>query len=73
MEQNEKNKLPEHIMKMLRLRLGLNEEDTSEDDFINSYSDDKVFSEILTWKGFIGWSKTIKGWIEDVYGVKLGE
>ena len=64
---------PEYIMRKLRQRLGLEEDDTSRDTEINMYSPNEAFEEILIWEGFIGWSEIIKSWIEDIYKVDLNE
>ena len=65
------NKYPEYIMEMLRQRLGLEEDDTSRDAEINSYSSNKAFEEVLVWEGFIGYARHIKMWIADIYGIDL--
>lgn len=65
------NKYPEHIMKTLRKRLGLKEEDTSRDNLINTYSPSEAFDEMLKWEGIIGYTSTIKWLIQNIYGVDL--
>lgn len=65
------NKFPEYIMKYLRQRRGLEEDDCSEDNEINSYSSDEALEEVCNWEGLIGYASTIKRWIEDIYGVVL--
>lgn len=65
---------PEYIMKYLRLRRGLEEDDTSMDEFFHKRPSSWVFSEILQWKGLLGgWDTAIKGWILDIYGIDLDE
>ena len=65
------NKYPEHIMAILRQRLGLKINDTSKDVEINLYSPNEAFEEVLLWEGFIGYFYTIKKWIKDIYGIEL--
>lgn len=67
------NRFSIDIMRILRQRLGLEEDDTSRDEEINTYSMDSAFREVLAWEGFFGYFGTIKGWIEDIYGVNLTE
>lgn len=64
-------KYPEYIMKKIRQRLGLDEEDKSRDTEINAMSSFEAFEEVLEWEGFIGYARQIKGWIEDIYKVEL--
>ena len=42
------NRYQEHIMKTLRKRLGLEADDTSRDEFINTYSPSEVLDTIET-------------------------
>lgn len=67
------NRFSIDIMRILRQRLGLDEDDTSRDAEINTYSMDSAFQEVLAWEGFFGYFGAIKGWIEDIYGVNLTE
>lgn len=64
---------PENIMRKLRQRLDLEEDDTSRDKEINMYSPNEAFEEVLLWEGFIGYTEYIKMWIEDIYKVDLNE
>ena len=66
-----KNKYPEYIMKVLRQRLGLDEDDTLRDDEINIYSPSEAFDEMLFWEGICGYTDTIIYWIEGIYGIDL--
>lgn len=66
-----KNKYPDYIMETLRQRLGLDKDDTSRDEYINTYSPNEAFEEVLTWNGICGFSYTIKSWIESIYGIDL--
>lgn len=66
------NKFPEHIMKKLRKRIGLGENNTSEDNFLSEYSSSQAFSEILKWDGLLGnWDKEIKRYVRDIYNIDL--
>lgn len=67
-------KYPEYIMKYLRQRKGLEEDDTSSDDRLNNMSRNEVFKEVLNWNGLLGnWDIDIKAWIKDIYGIDLDE
>lgn len=65
------NKYPEEIMGYVRSRMGMDEYDDSKDDKINSMSPDDVFDMVCEWKGFSGYGKTFRSWIEDIYHIKL--
>ena len=62
---------PESILKILRQRIDLEEDDTSKDTLFLRYSKDKVLQEVLEWEGFIGYKNQIKEWIEQIYFVDL--
>lgn len=63
---------PNYILKYLRCRLGLDENDSSRDEMILRWPPKKVFSGVMKWNGFLGgWDTRIKGWIRDIYGVDL--
>ena len=64
---------PEHIVKCIRQRLGLEEDDTSRDEEISLMTPPEVFEEVLEWDGLIGYFCTIKNWIEDIYGFDIDE
>jgi hypothetical protein len=59
---------PEYILKMLRQRRGLDANDKSRDDVLNSMSMDQAFDEVCNWNGLINYGGTIRGWIMGVYG-----
>jgi hypothetical protein len=66
------NKYPENIMKYLRLREGLEADDTSLDEDLNILSSKEAFREVCRWNGLLGgWDDTIKGWIKNIYGIDL--
>ena len=62
---------PEYVIKAIRQRRDLEEDDTSEDKTINLYSPNEALSEILDWEGIIGYQHKIKSWIKDIYGLDL--
>lgn len=65
------NKYSEWIMEDVRQNLGLEADDVSRDNDINEMSKDEIFERILEWDGLIGYLETIKGWITEIYNVKL--
>lgn len=68
----EENKFPEYIMKKLRKRMGLDENDTSEDNLLSEYTSSQAFSEVLKWDGLLGgWDYEIKRYVKDIYNVDL--
>ncbi len=67
------NRYPEYIMKMLRQRHGYNSDFTGYDAGFNTMTPNEVFEEILNWNGIIGYAYSIKGWIDDIYRVDLNE
>lgn len=68
-----KEKYPEHIIETVRKRLGLKENDTSKDQRILEMSKSQIFSHFLERNGLMGYSNTIKFWVNDIYGVTLDE
>ena len=65
------NKFPENIMRYLRQRKGLEPDDTTCDNEINTLTPNEAFEEVLEWNGLIGYAYKIKRWIEDIYGIDL--
>lgn len=69
-----KRHYPEYILKYMRRRHGLEENDTHLDERIQNMSPSYVFSEILIWEGLLGgWDHQIKNWIKGIYGVDIEE
>lgn len=67
-----KNKYPEYIMNYVRQGMGLEENDTSKDDFINNVmSKNDVFDSVCDWQGLISWGVIIKDWVSDIYNIDL--
>jgi len=71
--ENSPNKFSEGIMVQLRQRRGLDEYDTVADGEINKTNKDDVLADLFMWNGLRGWDYTVKGWIEEVYGIKLSD
>ena len=65
------NKYPEYIMCYVRQSLGLQADDTSEDDTINAMSGTEIFSRVCDWNGLLGYGDTIRVWIKDIFGKDL--
>lgn len=65
------NKYPEHIMQQVRQNLDLEEDDTNEDQYINSMGKEEIFERVCTWNGLLGYADTIKNWIEDIYEIEI--
>lgn len=62
----------EYILRILRQRSGLEENDTKFDDRFQSMLPKQVFAEVLKWKGLLGgWEYCIGRWIKDIYGVDI--
>ena len=64
-------KYPENIMRMVRGNLDLEADDTNRDGEIESMSKQEVFDRVCNWDGLIGYSTTIKSWINQIYGINL--
>lgn len=65
------NKYPEYIMCYVRQNLGLQPDDTSEDDAINAMVESEIFSRVCDWNGLLGYGDTIRIWIKDIFGKDL--
>ena len=65
------NNYPEYIMCYVGQHLGLNPNDTSEDDAINAMAESEIFSRVCDWNGLLGYGDTIRVWIKDVFGKDL--
>lgn len=68
---NNENKYPDYIMKDVRQRLGLEEDDTSRDNEINTMGKYRVLCMVCNWNGLIDYGSTIADWIDDIYGFNL--
>ena len=67
------NKYSDSIMEDVRQNLGLEPDDTSRDDEINEMTRSEVLDRVCNWNGLIGYTDTIREWIEDVWGVDLDD
>ena len=68
------SRYPERIIRLLRLRMMLNGNDTHLDDYFQSMSPSHVFLWVLEQNGLIiGWDHQIKDWIKDIYGIDIDE
>lgn len=60
-------KYPEHILKIIRQNLDLDENDNSKDKIIEEMDKDEAFSKVCEWEGIIGFSEKIRDWYKDIY------
>lgn len=64
----------DEIMKAIRQRMGLNEDDTSSDEEIMKLDKYDVFRQYCLWNGLMGsWYDTLLSVVENIYGVELKE
>ena len=66
-------KYPEYILHYVRANMGYNPDDKRADKEIEHMSKAEVFRQYLEWEGIIGYTGTILGLIEDIYGIQLEE
>lgn len=65
-------KYNDEIMKAIRQRMGLNENDTSSDKEIMKLDKYDVFRQYCLWNGLMcSWYDTLLGVVENIYGVEL--
>ena len=62
---------PERILKVLRQRNGLDENDTSMGTELKAYSPAEAFSNVLEWEGICGYDHKILSWIFGIWGIYL--
>ena len=67
----EKPEVPEYIMKDLRQRRDLDENDKSQDEEILAMSGFEFFDEWLKWNGFLGYTRYFIDVIYCAYGIDL--
>ena len=68
------NKYNNTIMKAIRQRMGLDENDTSCDEEIMNMDKYQVFREYCLWNGLLGsWYDYLLSAVENIYGLKLRE
>ena len=59
MKQAQSKTYSENIMRNVRQNLGLEEDDTSMDDYIMSLTPKSVFDKYCTWEGLLGYGYTL--------------
>ena len=64
-------KRPEYLKRIIRQNLDIEPDDKSQDDRIEQMSNDELFNWRLEWEGIVNWGRTIKRYVEDIYGVNL--
>lgn len=62
---------PEYILKVLRQREDMEEDDKSRDEEFQTLAPEYVFAECLEWEGLIHFETKIHSLIEGVYGIAL--
>ena len=67
-------KYNDSIMEAVRQRMGLDEDDESQDEEIMSMDRAKVFREYCLWNGLMGsWYSDLLDTVENIYGIELTE
>lgn len=66
----ELNTYPEYIMENVRQNLGLEEDDTSRDDYIMSLSPEDVFDKYCNWEGLIGYGYMLWDVVKELQSFK---
>lgn len=67
-------KYNDEIMKALRQRMNLDENDTSSDKEIMNMDKYEVFREYCLWNGLLGsWYDSLLSAVENIYGIELRE
>ena len=61
----------DYIMERLRHQHGWDEDNTEDDDILQSYSPETVFTHMLEYEGIFGYSHYILQLIEDIFKVRL--
>lgn len=62
---------PEYILKILRQRHDLEQNDTLHDEQLQRYEPEQVFRIMLEWEGILGYDTQILSLIYDIFGVNL--
>lgn len=65
------NNYPEYILRVLRERNDLEEDDTSRDEEFQNMAPASVLEECLEWEGISGYSSWLMARIYDIYGIHL--
>lgn len=62
------------IMEAVRQRLGLEEDDVSEDSYIMAMDKKDVFRKYCEWNGLLGsWPEKLLNTVEDIYEIQIGD
>ena len=64
-------RIPEYIRKKIRQTMDLEPDDKSKDFIFDTMTSNEAFEKVLQWEGILGYTSTIKSWIQDIYKVKL--
>ena len=68
MEKKNTEKINSDIIRDVRGNLGVEPDDTSKDEMINTMSLDEIFSRWCEWNGYINLSREFKRVIGNIYG-----
>ena len=64
-------KYPEYIMRDVRRNMGLDFDDTSIDNEIETMTPTEIFERWLEWQGIIGYSHRILSAVEEIFDIEL--
>lgn len=67
------NKYFDSVMEAVRGNLGLDFNDESMDEEINSMTRQEVFDRVCDWHGLINYGDTLREWVENIWGIDLDE
>lgn len=67
------NKYFDNIMGDVRQNLGLEPDDESMDERINTMTRQEVFNRVCNWNGLINYAGMLREWVEDIWGIDLDE
>jgi hypothetical protein len=59
--------LPDDIISDVCYNLGIDPGEDESCKIIENMTSDQILESVCVWNGFIGWSKTIKHWVEEIY------
>lgn len=63
-------RLPDIIISDIRKSLGVEPDDTSKDNIINTMDNDELFDKWCRWQGLINWSGRIRATIQVIYNLR---
>lgn len=65
-------RLSEYFLGHIRQRMGAGDKnDKSCDDKVNRLTNNELFEEWLNWEGILGYDRTLRNLVEQIYGVEL--